>query len=109
MGTKELIDMGDVLKLLQRLQQNSDLTLDKLSEELGVSISTLKRLVKKMRSFGVRIENSGSRRKPSYKIVDWGIINVDVLSVQDVNEEAIIDDRKELPGMAEICSVSKDM
>ena len=79
MGSKELIDMGDGIKLLLRLTENSDATFEVLSEELGVSISTLKRLVRKMRTIGVVIENAGSRRKPRYKVVDWGIINVDAL------------------------------
>ena len=91
MGTKEHIVMGDGLKLLQRLRENSDLTLDKLSDELGISISTLKRLVRKMRSIGVKIENSGSRRKPSYHVVDWGIINVEVLSVHQGVDKLIVE------------------
>jgi len=75
MPTKELTSLRDVVTLLRCIQQNPEFTYKKMANVLNISESTVKRMRKKVQSLGVVIENTGTKRKPGYKIIEWGVIS----------------------------------
>ncbi len=91
MTNKQRISLDDSVDLLRLLQRNHACTHRDISKELRISESTVKRMFTKLRSLGVVIENTGSRRKPNYSITDWGVISQQSLATtaedQEVHEE----------------------
>ena len=74
-NSKDRINLNDTLDLLRLLQSQPGIIYSRISEELGISISTVKRMLKKLKHLGVEIRNTGSRKKPCYSIENWGVID----------------------------------
>lgn len=79
MDIKERVNLKGSVELMKVLKKNQHATLKEISAELSLSESTVKRMIKKLKSIGVMIENKGSRRKPEFHVTRWGFINENIL------------------------------
>jgi len=75
LSEKKRINLDDSVRLLKILSQQPRLSCADIGRELEISESTVKRMFKKLEALGVVIENIGSRKKPHYVIVRWGMID----------------------------------
>ena len=76
MKIKNLVNINNSVSLLKMLHENPTMLLEEIADELKVSVPTVKRLFKKLDTLGVEVQNIGSRRKPKYLIVNWGVIDM---------------------------------
>lgn len=89
MSTKELTNLKDIIKLLHCIQQKPKSRYKDIAENMGISLSSVKRMKNKVQSLGVVIQNLGTTRNPRYEITSWGIINKEEVTnykTPDVNK-----------------------
>ena len=83
--SRDRVNLREILSLLKIIDGNSQISYQKVAYELGVSISTVKRILKKIGGLGIVISNEGSRRKPNYVVKDWGVIDKSALNTDKPN------------------------
>jgi len=79
MTQKDRINLDDTIRLLKCIEDKPKISQTEIAQTLKISVSTFKRMVKKLEKLDITIENIGSTRKPNYKIKSWGMINMNEL------------------------------
>jgi len=84
---KDRISLDDSIRLLRCIEDKPQISQTEIAQTLKISLSTVKRMFKKLETLDINIENVGSTRKPNYKIKSWGMINMnELLGVKPVEE-----------------------